>query len=94
MPATWAMNMATAFRSAIRGVSLADLNPALVKMIAMQPVKAPIVQIVGVTVVLNRGMAAPCPVNMGMIAVNAVICHLILRLADIGILAQPPCALR
>ena len=88
MPAIRAMNMAAALRNAIGGISLADFNPALVEMISMQPVKAPVVQIVGVTVVLNRGMAAPCTVNMGMVAVNAVICHHILRLADVAILAQ------
>jgi hypothetical protein len=64
------------------GVSLADLDTALVKMVAVQMMQAPVVQVVSVLMVADCGVAASLAMNMRMVAVNTMVGHLSFRLAD------------
>jgi hypothetical protein len=69
------MRSANVIRRALRRVGRAHFNDVLIKMIAMQHVQMAIVQVVNVIAVMNRGMAASGPVNVGMSFVNLVAHH-------------------
>jgi hypothetical protein len=82
------MQVAPLLRRTVCWILLAHFDPALVKMVAVQPVQAPVVQIVRVAVVLDRRVATAFPVNMGMIAMDSVVRHPAFSLTDTAPLAQ------
>lgn len=86
--AAWAMHVATCLRHALCWILRAHLDPALVKMVPVQPVQTPVVQIIRVAVVFNRRVAASFPMNMGVVAVDSVVRHPAFSLADQASLAQ------
>lgn len=56
-------------------VCSADFQHMLVHMICMEVVQVAVMDKVDMTVMLNRDMAAVCPVQVGMVLVNLAVAH-------------------
>lgn len=82
MPASRPMDVASAAWRAERGVSLGHLNPALVEMVAVQMMQAAVVNEIDMAVVSDGEVTATLAVDMAVVAMNGVVGHPRLRLAE------------